>query len=179
MLEVITLTRGSAGKNKLAKRQGFDPFLPVLVTTSSWPAVVDTGVDGSETTTAPSGPFPTPPPSVAAVAVLKRNWQSELRLLNGPIVPYCCFFDIDCFDQPWLYGDNGTNISGDPDDPNYDENWEELLTVCPVPTSSISSITTTSSTTSTATTTRATAEYQSLSMRLMRVMKMYQFRLSM
>jgi hypothetical protein len=59
----------------------------------------------------------------------------------------CSFFDLDCVGNPWSTGDSG-GTPFDPDVPDDDENWQDLLTTCPVDTSSsfLSTKTTTTAT---------------------------------
>lgn len=145
MLEAVTLTQASGN----VKRQEFDAFTPALETTPYWPAVVYTGVDGQLSTTAPSAPFPTPPPD----AIPKREVQPQVGFVNEPTVNYCEFFDVGCLSSPWLFGDNETLTGPDyGDDPN--EYYGEDKTRCPVKTSTSSS----SSSSRTSTTTIATPE---------------------
>jgi hypothetical protein len=44
VFEIVTLTQDT---NQKVKRQGFEPFLPVLATTPFWPSVIYTGADVS------------------------------------------------------------------------------------------------------------------------------------
>ncbi|KAH8812142.1 pectate lyase superfamily protein-domain-containing protein [Xylogone sp. PMI_703] len=152
VFEVVTLSQGGSNNanNQKIKRQGFDAFWPVLSTTPYWPAVVYTGPDGSPSTTAPSVPFPTPPPSIGpgAPAPPKGSWpkravQPFAGQLDQPLVGECDFFDFLCVGDPWIYG----NFT-DPDSPDDDdnENWEELQTICPTSTSTKTSKTTTATT---------------------------------
>ncbi|OTA63183.1 glycoside hydrolase family 55 protein [Hypoxylon sp. EC38] len=152
VFEVVTLTQGAAAQNdKKIKRQNFDAFWPVPAPTPSWPAVIYNGPDGIPTTIAPTGTFPTPPPSIGPDAPPpptgswpRRAIQPYVGLNDQPSVIECLYFDFDCFDSPWIYGDNGTYTgSPDGDGDDFDENWEELQTICPPRTSTSSTKTTT------------------------------------
>jgi hypothetical protein len=59
IFELVTITED--GSNGKMKRQTSGEFWPVLATTSEWPVVQYTGIDGSASATGPSGIFPTPP----------------------------------------------------------------------------------------------------------------------
>lgn len=98
---------------------------------------------------------PPPPPPTG-------SWpQRAIQLISGlndqPSVVECLYWDFDCLDSPWIFGDNGTG-TGSPDD-DFDEDWEELQTVCPTPTSS-SSTRTTSTTTKVDTPTAEPSPYE-------------------
>lgn len=150
IFEAVTLTEDSSNGAKV-KRQGFEPFYPVLATTPFWPAAIYTGPDGSKTTTAPTTPFPAPAvrtlspdaPPPPGGSWPNRQVQPQVGQLEGPWVQECGFFDPLCIQQPWKWGENETSL--DPGEP-YNEDWEELLTVCPAPTSSSSTTTSTRTT---------------------------------
>jgi hypothetical protein len=96
--------------------------------------------------------FPTPPPSTGPDAQppptgswLKRQIQPIIGQMEKPLVKECGFFDLFCLDNPWIYGDN--NTISDPGDDDFDENWEDSLIVCPLPSSSSSSSSSSSTTT--------------------------------
>lgn len=161
VFEVVTLTDSSNG---IAKRQNPPAFWPVPAKTSSWPAVVYSGPDENPTTVDPTGPFPTPPPSIGPGAPPppmgswpKRDIQPNFGFQDLPFVDLCGYFDPTCVQQPWLYGDGiggdsgpfvDGSLPGDDDDGN-DENWREYLT-------QTSSTTTTTTRTTTRTTTTTT-----------------------
>lgn len=148
VFEVVTLTAAPAGRNK---RQPFQDFWPVLATTASWPVIIYTGPNGEPTTTAPTGAFPTPPPSIGPDAAAppsgswpKRAIQPIQGNVDNPWVAECSFFDLMCtsdpsvLGQPWKWG----NVTGDPTGSGggFDENWEDALTMCLPETSSSSSV---------------------------------------
>ncbi|KAI1452083.1 glycoside hydrolase family 55 protein [Annulohypoxylon moriforme] len=152
IFEVVTLKQDADAQNNKVKRQNFDAFWPVPASTPSWPAVIYNGPDGLPTTTAPTGTFPTPPPSIGPDAPPpptgswpQRAIQPYPGLNDQPSVIECEYFDFGCIGEPWIYGDNGTDTGSGGDDDDFDENWEDLKTVCEIPTSSSS--TTTSTTT--------------------------------
>lgn len=62
-----------------------------------------------------------------------------------PLFNQCGFFDFSCIDEPWLYGDNGTFTDPGGED-DFDENWDEVTTMCPKPSSSSSGSSTVSPT---------------------------------
>ncbi|KAI0814551.1 glycoside hydrolase family 55 protein [Xylaria sp. FL0064] len=147
VFEVVTLVDNS---NKNKKRQGFDAFWPVLAPTPSWPAIVYNGPDGSATTTTPKLPFPTPSASIGPDAPPpptgswpKRAIQPYPGILDQPYVVECEYFDFLCINQPWLYGEGHGPYIDNPNDPDRDENWEELQTVCPTQTKTSTTTTTT------------------------------------
>ncbi|OBT78063.1 hypothetical protein VF21_03131 [Pseudogymnoascus sp. 05NY08] len=146
VFDVVTLTHdGTINKNK---RQGFEGFWPVLATTPYWPAVVYTGgLDGLPTTTAPTVPFPTPPPSIGTGAPAppsgswpKRFVQPVVGTSDSPWVNECAYFDFDCKGSPFYAGEGSFPLNdpyGDPGDD--DENSDDLQTTCPIETTSTSS----------------------------------------
>ncbi|KAK1911450.1 hypothetical protein P3342_012751 [Pyrenophora teres f. teres] len=155
--EAVTLSGGNGAA--VQRRQGFEPFWPVPEKTSAWPAVVYTGPDGSSTIKAPTIPFPTPPPSIGpdtppppTGSWPKRQLEPYAGQYESPLVEQCSFWDQLCLNKPWLYGDNSTYLDdGGADDDDYDEDWKEALTTCPIRTKTSSS----SSSSSTKTTTKA------------------------
>jgi hypothetical protein len=100
------------------------------------PAVCDVsdasikGVVCQPTTTAPTAPFPTPPPK----ALPRRQDQVVLDLLDKPTIDFCAPFDPLCLLYPWLFSENSTDFG---DDPN--EYYGEDKTSCPLPSSSSTS----------------------------------------
>ncbi|KAH9845616.1 glycoside hydrolase family 55 protein [Teratosphaeria destructans] len=123
VLQVATVASVSG---KLERRL-LPEITPTLATTPYWPAITFVGNDGVPTTTAPSVPFPTPPPDVLP----QRDVQPIAGVVNQPTVPECDYFDFLCIQKPWLWGDNITSPDSDPgDDP--DEHSGEDATTCPV-----------------------------------------------
>lgn len=138
VFEPITITAGggigNGDGNGLGKRQGFGPVVPVLATTPSWPSIIYNGPDGAGTTTAPSGPFPTPPPSVGQRDAFVMEGPE-----TGPSVMACFFFGLVCIKPSWLAEDDGTLPNPGAGGADYNENWEELQSTCPIGTSTTSS----------------------------------------
>jgi hypothetical protein len=158
VFEVVTLNQGPGNKNKRAA----DAFWPVPATTPFWPAVVYTGIDGKQTTTSATVPFPTPPASIGpdAPAPPSGSWPKRAvqPVFGNPEKPlaaecsYLNFLDPACVTQPWFWN-NITDllIGGDV------ENYWDLKTKCPPESSSSSSSSTSTSTSSTKTSTRTTS----------------------
>ena len=131
MFEIVTLTAGSTNRRVKRAALPFAEFTPVLATTPSWPSIVYTGIDGQTSMTAPSVPFPTPPPSIGKRAVWGITPVEGPE--NSPIAQPCEYWDYSCRGEPWLVGGDGTGIADpdeDGDDPIADENYEELQTTC-------------------------------------------------
>lgn len=158
VFEVMTVDeQGSANKNKRAA----EAFWPVPATTPFWPAVVYTGgIDGQPTTTSATVPFPRPPASIGPDAPPppsgswpKRAIQPLIGYPEGPMVPECSFLsfsDPNCVTQPYLW--QGFDDGGGADIENF---WD-LLTACPLETTSSSSTSTSATKTSTVTLTTPT-----------------------
>ena len=143
VFEIVTLTADTNGKAKRAG-QGFSSFWPVPATTPSWPSIVYTGINGQSTTTVPSGPFPTPPPSIGPGAPAPPIGSWPKRFIepfpgpyNAPYVSECDYYGLICLPNPYLYGGEGPlgiPDGGDGDD-DYDENWADATITCPTSTS--------------------------------------------
>ncbi|KAL5327699.1 hypothetical protein ACEPPN_005402 [Leptodophora sp. 'Broadleaf-Isolate-01'] len=115
-------------------------------------------LDGQSTPAAPSGPFPTPPPSIGPDTPdppigswPKRFIEPYLGPSNEPKVNACDYYGLICITDPYLYPGGVApyfpDKGGDGDD-DYDENWEDVTIrsiTCPTSTST----STTSSTIST------------------------------
>ncbi|KAL2137006.1 hypothetical protein VTI74DRAFT_10482 [Chaetomium olivicolor] len=120
---VIITAVGGAGAAK--KRQIFGDFCPVPAATSTWPAVVYNGPNGSPTTVAPTATVPTPP---------KGFWRPvSIRAVAGnvvsPRVNECSYYGEGCEWDSLTYGDGSVRTS-DLDD-FYDESWDQLGSTCP------------------------------------------------
>ncbi|GFP60365.1 glucan 1,3-beta-glucosidase [Trichoderma asperellum] len=142
VFEAATLTQGAAAKRKRAA----ETLWPVPATTPFWPAVVyNGGIDGKQTTTSATEPFPKPPKSIGPGAPAppsgswpKRGIQPIFGFPEGPLGLECSFLnfvDPDCVTQPWFYG-NFTAPGGDGGDI---ENLWDQRTRCPATTSTKSS----------------------------------------
>lgn len=151
VFEIVTLTVDSAAKAKRAG-QGFSSFWPVPATTPSWPALIYIGPDGQSTTTAASGPMPTPPPTLNLDTPdppigkwPKRQLLPNPGGYNSPVVNECSYDALICLTNPYFTGgdDGGSNWGDGDGDDNYDENWEEATITCPTSTSTSTKTTTT------------------------------------
>lgn len=130
----VTITEAGGAR----KREAFGDFYPVPAVTSSWPAVVYRGPNGSPTTVAPTVAVPMPPATIGpnALAPPEGIWPPvAMRAVAGnvasPVVDECEFWadGYDCEDDPTKLP-GGWGGLGDPDD-DYDENWPDLGTACP------------------------------------------------
>ena len=162
MFEEVTLTQAPGNKNKRA--QGFSNFWPIPATTSRWPAVVYTGLNGSPTTIAPTVAFPAPPSAIDAAAAPPptRSWPAKaisprFGLTYTPVVEECAYYDEKCLTNPLYYGDSsdgsGTSTGADDD---FDENWADASITCDA--TETTSTTTRTTSAPTKTSTKPTAE---------------------
>ena len=162
MFEEVTLTQAPGNKNKRA--QGFSNFWPIPATTSRWPAVVYTGLNGSPTTIAPTVAFPAPPSAIDAAAAPPPtgSWPAKaisprFGLTYTPVVEGCAYYDEKCLTNPLYYGDSsdgsGTSTGADDD---FDENWADASITCDA--TETTSTTTRTTSAPTKTSTKPTAE---------------------
>lgn len=152
--EHITITA-----NANDKRQAIRTLFPVPTTTPAWPQAAYIGPDGKKSMTGPSKPFPTPPKAIGPnePAPAGGQWPKvPIHLIVGgqdnlPAVEICFYDSLDCFAQPWEYGNKpwpypgGTGI-GDPED---DDSWgddgpagDEMIACSPTTTSTTTTTTT-------------------------------------
>lgn len=139
IFELVTIT--ADGSNGKVKRQTAGEFWPVLATTTKWPAVQYTGIDGSVTATAPPGIFPTPPVALGPNSpdpIHGGHWPKlavrfhSNPLYGGPLIDPCLEYNSGCMSNPWITTDPPYTNQGQPNqDPNDDDGSDEPYEACP------------------------------------------------
>ncbi|KAH9209807.1 pectate lyase superfamily protein-domain-containing protein [Leptodontidium sp. 2 PMI_412] len=136
--ELVTIT--ADGSNGKVKRQTAGEFWPVLATTTKWPAVQYTGIDGSVSATAPPGPFPTPPVALGPNSpdpIHGGHWPKlavryHFDPYDSPLIDPCIEYNIGCMTEPWVTTDPPYTSQGQPNqDPNDDDGSDEPYEACP------------------------------------------------
>ena len=125
------------------KRQTAGEFWPVLATTTQWPAVRYTGIDGSASVTSPPGIFPTPPIVLGPDApdpIDGGSWPKLAvryisNLYDSPQIDPCVNYNVGCMSNPWITGDppfSGVNQPNPNQNPNDDDDDNEPYEACPL-----------------------------------------------
>jgi hypothetical protein len=141
VFELVTITED--GSNGKMKRQTAGEFWPVLATTTQWPVVKYTGIDGSASATAPPGIFPTPPIVLGPNApdpIHGGSWPKlAVRYISNsydsPQTDPCANYNYGCTPNPWSTTDPPYNGQDQPDsnqNPNDDDDDNEPYQVCPL-----------------------------------------------
>lgn len=138
VFELVTIT--ADGSNGKVKRQTAGEFWPVLATTTQWPAVKYTGIDGSASVTRPSGIFPTPPVVLGPNSpdpIHGGKWPKlAVRYHNNPYdsppTDPCLDYNYGCMPDPWTTTDPPYTDQPDPKNPNDDDESDEPYQACPL-----------------------------------------------
>lgn len=136
----VTITAGAGVK----KREALGSFYPAPATTSSWPAVVYTGPNGSPTTIAPTVTVPKPPASIGpnAPPPPEGSWPTVAMLavqglVASLLVDECSYYGEGCELDLLTYKPAADPDGGDDDGGAHfldEENY------CPAETSSTSTL---------------------------------------
>lgn len=140
IFDLVTITED--GSNGKMKRQTSGEFWPVLATTTQWPVVQYTGIDGSTSVTGPSGSFPTPPIVLGPDSpdpVDGGTWPKvAVRYISGsydsPQIDPCLEYNYGCITDPWTTNDPPWTYTDqpDPNNPNDDDDDNEPYNACPL-----------------------------------------------